>query len=309
MDKPPLLACMHYTIWQVSPPNYSHSRCFDEVSLALRDGIRESGYWAEITTTPPKRSDRVIILGAHLLHPNDILYLTVEDDGRDAGGHLIRDVAPDGLRRPIVWQLEQIPGVGDDRSSLAVTSVYLEVLKRADVWDYSERNIELLARQGIAAKLLPVGYSECLTRIANVEPDIDVLFYGSINPRRQFVLERLKLRGVKVHHAFDCYGVERDALIARSKVILNCHYYDAKVFEIVRCSYLLANRKVVVSETGYGVDYFEGGMYLANYEDLAGCCVDALANWEKSTAIAEKGFEIMSARRQSGFLRGLLGRA
>ena len=38
--------------------------------------------------------------------------------------------------------------------------------------------------------------------------------------------------------------------IARSKIVLNLHQYDAQVFEIVRVSYLLANRRAVVSERG-----------------------------------------------------------
>jgi hypothetical protein len=46
------------------------------------------------------------------------------------------------------------------------------------------------------------------------------------------------------------YREERDRLIARAKVVLNMHYYDARVFEIVRVSYLLSNEKAVVAECG-----------------------------------------------------------
>ena len=49
-----------------------------------------------------------------------------------------------------------------------------------------------------------------------------------------------------------CYGEARDQFIARSKVVLNLHYYDSKVFEIVRVSYLLSNFKAVVAECGTG---------------------------------------------------------
>lgn len=44
-------------------------------------------------------------------------------------------------------------------------------------------------------------------------------------------------------------GDERDQYIARAKVVLNMHrFQETKVFEIARVSYLLANRKAVVSE-------------------------------------------------------------
>ena len=42
--------------------------------------------------------------------------------------------------------------------------------------------------------------------------------------------------------------LQRDALIARSKVVLNMHYYEPGEFESVRVSYLWANRKCVVTE-------------------------------------------------------------
>lgn len=44
------------------------------------------------------------------------------------------------------------------------------------------------------------------------------------------------------------YGEERDALIARSRVVLNLHQYDIHIFEQVRVNYLLINGKAVVSE-------------------------------------------------------------
>lgn len=294
---------MRFTIWIVSPENYPHSKCFEEAALSLRDGLRELRHDAEITISPPKRSDSVIILGGHLLHPNDIFYLTIEDDGRDEGGNLRREPR---LRRPIVWQLEQIPDVGEERASLSVTSTYLGVLELAEVWDYSERNIELLAKHGVAASMLPVGYAESLARIANVaEPDIDVLMYGSMNPRRQYVLELLRQRGVNVEAVFDCYGAERDALIARSKIVINIHYYESKCFEIVRCSYLFANRKCVVSETGYGD--LGGAAEYAPYDGLVETCVELLKGgwWE----VGQLGFEVFSKMRQAEYLEKLVGRA
>ena len=44
------------------------------------------------------------------------------------------------------------------------------------------------------------------------------------------------------------YGRELDQYIARSKVVLNLHFYEKASFEIFRVSHLLANHKCVVTE-------------------------------------------------------------
>ena len=284
---------MNYTLWIVTPnESYTHSRCFEEAAQSLRGGFKELGYGCEIVTKHPgllSIKDNVIILGAHLLHPDDMLY----------------------LNNPIIWNLEQIPDVTDiARFEAPLTEVYRKNLGQAEVWDYSPANIEALAKMGIEAKLLEVGYSPCLTRIENVpEPDIDVLFIGSMNQRRAHVLQGLQAHGVKVIHAFDCYGVKRDALIARAKMVLNVHYYEAKLFEIVRCSYLLSNRKAVVSEVGSDKQLegpYANGICFDDYDRLVDRTIDLLAHDEEREAIAQRGFEIMTGRSQAEFLRRVL---
>ena len=46
----------------------------------------------------------------------------------------------------------------------------------------------------------------------------------------------------------DVWGAERDAWIARSKLVVNMHLEDGGQLEIVRVLFLLANGKAVVSE-------------------------------------------------------------
>jgi hypothetical protein len=58
-----------------------------------------------------------------------------------------------------------------------------------------------------------------------------------------------------VHHAYDVWGPARDELIARAKVVLNLHYYEAAIFEQVRVSYLLNNEALVISESSEFVPY------------------------------------------------------
>lgn len=278
---------MQYTIWIVSP--YSHSACFSEAAQSLQSAFIELGHGCEIITTPPITRENVIILGAHLLHPADMLY----------------------LKSPIVWQLEQMPDESDEERARAPwTATYLQILRRAEVWDYSRVNIATLKRVGIEAKLLEVGYAKCLTRIENTkENQIDCLFIGSMNDRRHKILQGLMDSGVKVMHAFDCYGVKRDMLVARAKIILNVHFFAAKIFEIVRCSYMLANRKAIVSEIGYDKELeepFYEGISFVGYSDLVGRCVDLLASYAAREKLEARGFEIMSKRKQVDFLKAVL---
>lgn len=281
---------MKYTLWIVKPSSsYNHVECFREVAESLQAAFIELGHECEITHEFPFQKENVVILGGHLLHPLDI-------------GH---------LKKPVVWNLEQMPDSSDAaRSAAPLTATYLEVLKQAEVWDYSRVNIANLAKLGIPAKLLEIGYMPTLTRIENVvDQDIDILFVGSMNDRRHAILKQLTDAGVKVVHAFDCYGLKRDALIARSKVVLNMHFYQAKIWEIVRCSFLLANRKAVVSEKGLDGELekpYYGAVSFTDYDGLVDECLnlvkydDVRAAWEKA------GLERMKEFGQVDFLKRVL---
>lgn len=177
---------------------------------------------------------------------------------------------------------------------------YRDLLKRFPVWDYSARNLERL-RAFIASDRLhyvPVGYVPELTRIEPSErDDIDVLFYGSLNARRNKVLADLEAAGLRVHHAFGVYGVERDRLISRAKVVLNVHFYPTNIFEIIRVSYLLANRKAVVSEFSPDTEIIselKDAVALAAYEDLVETCRLLVSDSSKREALARRGFERFS---------------
>jgi hypothetical protein len=98
-------------------------------------------------------------------------------------------------------------------------------------------------------------------------------------------------------------------LFARAKIILNVHFYQAKLFEIVRVSYLLANKFCVVSETGLDAELeapFVGGVAFAGYDRLAETCRRLLADEPGRRAIAEQGFSRMQALSQVDMLKAAL---
>ncbi len=271
------------------PMGFSHSNCFLELAQTLQFALHSLGYQAEISHTFSFTA-RNIILGAHLLTtaftPHELASLPADS---------------------ILYNIEQM-----DIASLAMQSQLLRYIQRFETWDYSLRNIERLHQAGInsAVKYLPIGYVPELTRIpeAAVE-DIDILFYGSLCERRKVVLADLEEAGVRVHHAFGVYGAERDALISRAKIVLNMHFYDAAIFESVRVSYLLANRKAVVAECGPTTEMDEGlrdGVELAPYEGLAAACLALLRDEKRRREVAQRGYECMLRRSESLLMQPLL---
>jgi len=272
-----------FAVTIVSPRGYPHAEGFREVAEALHHGLLALGHDSVLGTDLGLRGRQHLLLGANLLA---------------AAGQM----PPPGA---ILYNLEQVqegsPWFGPE---------LLELYRRHPVWDYSRQNVEALARLGLPRpRLVPLGFVPELCRIAPAEEDIDVLFYGSVNERRRGVLEELARRGVRVHAAFGVYGAERDRLVARSRLVLNVHYYEAKVFEIVRVSYLLANRRAVVSETGsepVEERGFDGAIAFAPYARLVETCLALLGDAEARRRLGEAGLAAMQARPQAEYLRAAL---
>ncbi len=274
---------MRFAVSIVTPPNYPHSEAFREVAEAIHHGLLALGHDSVLTSRTDFPDRRHIVLGANLL------------------AHYPVPLAPE----TILYNLEQVfPG------SPWFPPQLLDLFRRHPVWDYSVRNLRQLARLGVTRLWhLPVGYAPPLTRIPRGEEDIDVLFFGSLNERRERVLAALRQAGVKVHAVFGLYGPERDRLIASSKIVLNVHYYEARVFEVVRVSYLLANRRFVVSERGCDLAEeapFSSAVAFATYDRLADVCVAYLADPGARERFAEFGFQAMLARSQAAYLDAAL---
>ncbi|WP_144439436.1 hypothetical protein [Geminocystis sp. NIES-3709] len=225
------------------------------------------------------------------------------------GGNLLTYVENVQLpNNSIIFNLEQV-----EQGSSWFTPQYIDLLKSYQVWDYSDRNIDNLKRFfGISGvKKCSIGYVPQMTRLSLAdEPDIDVLFYGSINERRQSILEGLKEKGLNVKILSGVYGQMRDDWIARSKLVINIHYYSAQVLELVRLSYLLANKVCIVSETGLDKSLeiaFQEGIAFADYDNLVETCVNLIkGDRSNREAIAQKGYNIFSSLNQSIELRELL---
>lgn len=272
-----------FAITVVTPPGYVHSQAFYEVAETLHHGLRALGHDPLLTDAIQVPGRRHIVLGANLL--------PCLGSGADP--------APDA----ILYNLEQIfPG------SPWLSPDLLGLLRRYRVWDYSRLNVAALQELGArAVQLLPIGYTPALTRIPALDDgeDIDVLFFGSLNPRRLQVLEALDRRGLRVQALVGVYGAARDRFIARSKIVLNVHYYEARRFEIVRASYLLANQRCVVSERGADAEEeadLAAGVVFADYPDLVERCCALVDQPAARRQVAQAGLRLMRARPVERYL-------
>jgi SAM-dependent methyltransferase len=269
-----------FQITLVRPGNFLHTEAFREVAETLQFGLRSIGHSARIQENAFDPNATNILLGAHLLSPQHAL------------------LVPYGS---ILYNLEQLGGP-------VLSAQFYELARQHQVWDYSLQNIEKWQALSCAHQPVhvPLGYVPELSRIeAAPNQDIDVLFYGSLNERRNLIVKTLKEAGAKVHVLFGVYGAERDKLIARSKIVLNVHFYDAKIFEIVRVSYLLANSKAVVAECSPGTEIepeLATSVLGVPYDSLVDKCMSLLEDERERRQLETRGFQRFSQRKESDIL-------
>jgi hypothetical protein len=253
---------------------------FDEVAIALNYGLKELGYDSVITNSP--RLDRkYIILNTPVF--KTVSYTIPENS--------------------ILFNFEQLSS-----NSHLVNDDLMSFYKKHEVWDYSLSNINVLNSLNIKSKHVPIGYVKELEDIKPVSKDIDVFFFGSINQRRSDILKAIYDAGINVVAKFNIFGEQRNEFIARSKIIINPHYYESKIFEVVRVSYLLANKCCVISEDCTDTDVqdkFSQGVKFARYEDLASTVIEYLQDQNKINTLSENGYNLIKTMPQSQYLKFL----
>lgn len=99
----------------------------------------------------------------------------------------------------------------------------------ANKFEYEHKNI-LIVSAGIQVQ-------------PKIKKDIDLLFYGAINERRKQALQGINCKIVN-----NVMGAAMQSLLARSKTVLNIHYYDPNVFEMFRANECLSHHCNFVSE-------------------------------------------------------------
>lgn len=271
----------------IAPEGYAHWQAFTATAGAFSQALSELGIACSIGCNDYMPGAKNIVFGAHLI-ATEAAASDVPDDS-------------------IIFNLEQLVGFGVEKRAL-----YADLLRRFTVWDYSPRNIAWLNKNLADGKAVHVALgftSNMVSHLPTSDQPTDVLFYGSLNPRRGGVIERLTASGLAVKHLFNVYGDELDAELARAKVVLNMHFYEDSIHEIVRTSYLLANRKAVVTECNQGTEMAAGlrdGMRAVPYDRLADACMDLVNNEDARHRLESDGFALFARTSQSELLRAAI---
>jgi glycosyltransferase involved in cell wall biosynthesis len=279
------IAASRFTVLLRRPPGYAHAEALNELAETLLYGLARLGYDARLASELLELEGQTIVIAPHLLSDAEVAVL------------------PPAV---IFYNVEHFSRISAEMPK------YIDHLRSHEVWDYSQDNAQRLAMTlGREVKYVPIGFVDELLRIPKrAVEDIDVLFYGSLNARRETILAGLRSAGINVHHAFGVYGTKRDELISRAKVVLNMHYYEPGVFEAVRVSYLLANQKAVVVEFNPGELFdsdLEGAVARAPYDGLILACVALLTDVEKRKGLERRGFDMFRSRDEMLILNKAIG--
>jgi len=274
-----------YNICFVKPEGYIHSAVFSELGELIFYSLRELGYEVVVNINKIELGFKNIIIGFHLLPLQAIQSLPESS---------------------VLFNTEQIY----EEDSPWAQKVY-SYSKKYQVWDYSQRNIERFKQLGILnIKYFKIGFQKELVRLDLSKPkEIDVLFYGSVNERRKPILDSLESSGLRIKVLFGSYGEERDSYIEKSKIILNHHFYNSHIFEIVRVFYLLTNSVAVVGEVNESTfinPIYKSCIFPSCYDKLVESCIELVNNDELREELQLKAFNSFSSFPQKIFTAEVL---
>lgn len=288
----------------MNPPKFHITATFNgpysfyECLLFIEHGIRALGY--EVTYAHNQlRPDAInIVLGSYseLSHINSWTQL------RKDASHII------------IYNWEQV--------AIDVpwfTPKYFRQMVNAHVWDYHHKHIAALQQAGVSdVHHVPLAFVPQMQNVIPISPseqDIDVLFYGLMNERRVRAIEALREKGLRVITPTEAgwmHGTARDKLMARSKIVLNMHFFDvAKIFEIARVSYPLSNKKCVVSEIAENTDIdddIRNAVVGGTINELPQLCWDLVHDDARRHKMEQRGFEAFSKRSAAASLKPAIDR-
>ena len=212
-------------------------------------------------------------------------------------------------------------GLQNARGTFA-SDATLEALRRARaVWDYSADNVATLGGLDVAATHVPLGAAASW-----VFPDrfaatvagsaIDVLFYGTLTPRRAAVLREIRSfpNPQAVYHANAAtdgtFGRALDALVLNADVVLNLRTFgDGRdEWKMPRLAKLLANGRFVISEGACGAGDqcapYRGGLVFAERPDLKAAVAYYASRPKLRARIAARGAALFANRSMADALKG-----
>jgi len=212
----------------------------------------------------------------------------------------------------IFFNMERYAGM-----SLVGTGAH-HVANRFQIWDYSQGNVASwnAVMPKFPAYYAQTAYAPNLEKVpAGLTQDIDVLYYGNITADRFDALHKISglrpdLTGLSVMTLCNVWGAQRDEFIARSKVVVN--FSRGNIFEIVRVSYLMANKKAVICDFSDDLQIEDdlrrdNTLRFVRSAELQSACQALVADAAAREAYAAQGYERFKQRDIRQVITGFFG--
>ena len=267
---------------------------FTEAALCLVDALRRAGFGAEHRVDEPPEDGVCIVLGWSLpwldLH----------------AARLHR-------QRLVLFNAEPLAVSLADRADPA-TAALLVALGHWVLADAHDHNLALL-RQALGDELravrLPIPPGPAVVFASDTPPvqDIDVLFYGAIDLRRQQVIAGLRNAGLVVETVAGAYAWELAPLLQRARLVLHVHFGPSRLLPVARLLQPVAAGVPVVCETAEGAAaeaWRHSGIVFAGYADLVPACVALLADSERRLQAAQRSLRCARTLDVAGPVQSLL---
>lgn len=174
---------------------------------------------------------------------------------------------------------------------------YINFLKNAIYTiDYSILNVIKLTEYNINSYFLSYMPHKINKYTTNISKDIDILFIGTLNNRRLEWLNQLSNFNIKiVNNIFFDNSLE---LFARSKILLNIHYYEGDtVLEVTRIIPGLENNCIILSELSndeYYDNLYKDIIKWTTKKSIIDDINNILINYDKLIEINNKKFHHLS---------------
>lgn len=157
------------------------------------------------------------------------------------------------------------------------------------IWDYSRRNLSELTKlfPNIPNYFVPITYdsffiSPILIKNFNIDKPKDILFYGSLNERRNNIFNKLKEHfQISIKKFNNIKDLENS--INEHKIILIIHFYENdKPIDTFRLFKLITNKIFVIQESPFDEEKlnFEKLIY-SPYENIIDTCNHYLSKTQK----------------------------
>jgi len=281
---------MKYNIVTIIPNERMHwLHAYDEVIETIVWGLRELGHDVSIGINKFEMRSINILFGHR--------YLSVET---------LKELP----NNTIIYNLEQIKGLS--KEDILGNEANRYCIENFKIWEYSgfQNDIWESLNPKFQPAVVKIGYSPVLSRIPKHEYAIDVLLYGETTNDRLRIYHTLSQAGIKSVFLCGIFGPARDSIIAQSKIILNVNKYTiTKIFEIVRVSYLFANKKCVISDntTANAVEEdVQNSVHFIQRDNIVEECIRILDSDAERVLLEENGYEAIIARDIRDILKSVI---